>query len=227
MIYCVEDDASIRELVVYTLQATGYEAKGFADGKAFWAAMEQQAPELVLLDIMLPGEDGLQILKRLRADNRTTELPVIMVTAKGTEFDKVIGLDSGADDYLAKPFGMMELVSRVKALLRRTQRTKVSVLCCGDIQLSHDMHCVTVGGQEVMLTHKEFELLEYLMENRNIVLTRDKILDHIWGYTADVETRTLDVHIRSLRQKLGASGDIIETVRGVGYRISGADKPLH
>ncbi|MGM9525022.1 MAG: winged helix-turn-helix domain-containing protein [Peptococcaceae bacterium] len=219
MIYCVEDDASIRELVVYTLQATGYEAKGFADGKAFSAALEQQLPELVLLDIMLPGEDGLQILKRLRADGRTAELPVIMVTAKGTEFDKVIGLDSGADDYIAKPFGMMELVSRVKALLRRTRRETSGLLCCGGIELNHDMHRVTADGQEIVLTHKEFELLEYLMENRNIVLTRDKILDRIWGYTAEVETRTLDVHIRSLRQKLGNSGDLIETVRGVGYRI--------
>lgn len=219
MIYCVEDDASIRELVVYTLQATGYEAQGFADGKAFSAALERQKPELVLLDIMLPGEDGLQILKRLRADSRTAELPIIMVTAKGTEFDKVIGLDNGADDYLAKPFGMMELVSRVKALLRRTKRDTSNTLVCGSLALNKDTHRVTQNGEEVTLTHKEFELLEYLLENRNIVLTRDKILDRIWGYTADVETRTLDVHIRSLRQKLGSSGDYIETVRGVGYRI--------
>ena len=219
MIYCVEDDASIRELVVYTLQATGYEAQGFADGKAFSAAMEQQKPELVLLDIMLPGEDGLQILKRLRADSRTAELPVIMVTAQGTEYDKVIGLDNGADDYLAKPFGMMELVSRVKALLRRTKRDSSNTLVCGALTLNKDTHRVTQAGREVVLTHKEFELLEYMLENRNIVLTRDKILDRIWGYTADVETRTLDVHIRSLRQKLGSSADCIETVRGVGYRI--------
>lgn len=220
MIYCVEDEASIRELVVYTLHATGYEAQGFADGKAFWTALEQELPELILLDIMLPGEDGLQILKRIRTNSRTADLPVIMVTAKGTEFDKVIGLDSGADDYIAKPFGMMELVSRVKALLRRTQKTSAAAtLACGNLVLNHDMHRVLVDGQEVILTYKEFELLEYLLENRGIVLTRDKILDRVWGIAAEVETRTLDVHIRSLRHKLGASGDLIETVRGVGYRI--------
>lgn len=220
MIYCVEDEASIRELVVYTLHATGYEAQGFADGKAFWAALEQELPELILLDIMLPGEDGLQILKRIRTNSRTADLPVIMVTAKGTEFDKVIGLDSGADDYIAKPFGMMELVSRVKALLRRTQKTSAAAtLACGNLVLNHDMHRVMADGQEVVLTYKEFELLEYLLENRGIVLTRDKILDRVWGIAAEVETRTLDVHIRSLRHKLGASGDLIETVRGVGYRI--------
>ena len=221
MIYCVEDEASIRELVVYTLQATGYEAQGFADGKAFSAALEQQLPDLVLLDIMLPGEDGLQILKKLRANPYTADLPVIMVTAKGTEFDKVIGLDSGADDYIAKPCGMMELVSRVKALLRRTRKEKepVHALECGKLVLNHDTHRVLVDGQEVVLTYKEFELLEYLLENRGIVLTRDKILDRIWGFAAGVETRTLDVHIRSLRQKLGAGGELIETVRGVGYRI--------
>ena len=222
MIYCVEDDASIRELVVYTLQATGYEAQGFADGKAFWTAIEHEMPDLVLLDIMLPGEDGLQILKRLRGHSATAELPVIMLTAKGTEYDKVVGLDSGADDYIAKPFGMMELVSRVKALLRRTQKpVTTGQLVCGALILDKEAHKVTADGQEVTLTHKEFELLEYLLENRNIVLTREKILDRIWGYTSDVETRTLDVHIRSLRQKLGAGGECIETVRGVGYRIEG------
>ena len=223
MIYCVEDDASIRELVIYTLQATGYEAQGFADGKAFSAALAENLPELVLLDIMLPGEDGLQILKRLRADARTAQLPVMMLTAKGTEFDKVIGLDSGADDYMTKPFGMMELVSRVKALLRRTKRENAHVLSCGALTLNRDTHRVLAEGQEVLLTHKEFELLEYLLENSNLVLTRDKILDCIWGYSAEVETRTLDVHIRSLRQKLGPCGELIETVRGVGYRI-GAGK---
>ena len=219
MIYCVEDDASIRELVVYTLQATGYEAQGFADGKAFSAALAEQKPQLVLLDIMLPGEDGLQILKRLRANRNTADLPIIMVTAKGTEYDKVIGLDNGADDYLAKPFGMMELVSRVKALLRRTQRDVSNSLTCDGLVLNRDTHRVHLDDQEILLTHKEFELLEYLLEHKNIVLTRDRILDRIWGYSAEVETRTLDVHIRSLRQKLGAKGDLIETVRGVGYRI--------
>lgn len=222
MIYCVEDDASIRELVVYTLQATGYQAQGFADGTAFDAALAVQLPDLVLLDIMLPGEDGLQILKRLRSQSATAELPIIMITAKGTEYDKVIGLDSGADDYIAKPFGMMELVSRVKALLRRTQKQSASgQLVCGTLLLDRETHKVLADGQEVLLTHKEFELLEYLLENRNIVLSREKILDRIWGYTSDVETRTLDVHIRSVRQKLGSSGECIETVRGVGYRIEG------
>lgn len=219
MIYCVEDDASIRELVVYTLQVTGYEAQGFADGKAFCAAMEEHLPELILLDIMLPGEDGLQLLKRLRKDSRTACLPVMMLTAKSTEYDKVVGLDSGADDYLAKPFGMMEMVSRVKALLRRTQSFACKELVCGVLRLNRDTHRVTVADAIVSLTHKEFELLEYLLENRNIVLTRDKLLDRIWGYTVGVETRTLDVHIRSLRQKLGSCGDLIETVRGVGYCI--------
>ena len=221
MIYCVEDDTSIRELVIYTLQATGYEAQGFADGKAFSAALEQQIPDLVLLDIMLPGEDGLQILKWLRAHSATADLPIIMMTAKGTEYDKVIGLDNGADDYITKPFGMMELVSRIKALLRRTKRVEAEqhLLSCGVIMLNKDAHKVTVEGQEIMFTHKEFELLEYMMENKNIVLSREKILDRIWGYTSEVETRTLDVHIRSLRQKLGVGGDCIETVRGVGYRI--------
>ncbi len=222
MIYCVEDDASIRELVVYTLQATGYEAQGFADGKAFSDALAQRLPELVLLDIMLPGEDGLQILKRLRSDTATADLPIIMMTAKGTEYDKVIGLDSGADDYIAKPFGMMELVSRVKALLRRTQKASAGArIVCGPLILDKETYKVTADGQEVLLTHKEFELLEFLLENRNIVLSREKILDRIWGYTSDVETRTLDVHIRSLRQKLGTSGNCIETVRGIGYRIEG------
>ena len=168
---------------------------------------------------MLPGEDGLQILKRLRANRNTADLPIIMVTAKGTEYDKVIGLDNGADDYLAKPFGMMELVSRVKALLRRTQRDVSNSLTCDGLVLNRDTHRVHLDDQEILLTHKEFELLEYLLENKNIVLTRDRILDRIWGYSAEVETRTLDVHIRSLRQKLGTKGDLIETVRGVGYRI--------
>ena len=174
------------------------------------------------MDIMLPGEDGLQILKRLRSDTATADLPIIMMTAKGTEYDKVIGLDSGADDYIAKPFGMMELVSRVKALLRRTQKSSAGArLVCGTLILDKETYKVTADGQEVTLTHREFELLEFLLENRNIVLSREKILDRIWGYTSDVETRTLDVHIRSLRQKLGTSGNCIETVRGIGYRIEG------
>ena len=219
MIYCIEDDNGIRDLIVYTLNASGFEAMGFANSKDFWDAVKDKIPDLILLDIMLPNEDGISILKRIRSDSKICDIPVIMETAKETEYDKVVALDLGADDYLTKPFGMMELVSRVKALLRRTRRETSGLLCCGGIELNHDMHRVTADGQEIVLTHKEFELLEYLMENRNIVLTRDKILDRIWGYTAEVETRTLDVHIRSLRQKLGNSGDLIETVRGVGYRI--------
>ena len=220
MIYCVEDDASIRELVVYTLQATGYEAQGFADGKAFSAAMEQQKPELVLLDIMLPGEDGLQILKRLRADSRTAELPVIMVTAKTSELDKVKGLDLGADDYITKPFGVMELISRVKALLRRTSRmNEDSQLIHEDILMDMDKHAVTVAGQLCELTFKEFELLKYLMLNQGIVLSRDKIMDQVWGFEYEGESRTVDMHIKTLRQKLGAAGSCIKTVRNVGYMI--------
>lgn len=219
MIYCVEDDASIRELVVYTLKATGFEAQGFADGKAFSAALARQLPELVLLDIMLPSEDGLQILKRLRAQAATAAIPVMMLTAKGTEFDKVVGLDNGADDYMTKPFGMMELVSRVRALLRRTRREPDHVLTLGTLSLNRDTRRVLADGQEVALTYKEFELLEYLLENSGIVLTRGKLLDRVWGYSSDVETRTLDVHIRSLRQKLGPCGELVETVRGVGYRM--------
>ena len=221
MIYCVEDEASIRELVVYTLQATGYEAQGFADGKAFSAALEQQLPDLVLLDIMLPGEDGLQILKKLRANPYTADLPVIMVTAKGTEFDKVIGLDSGADDYIAKPFGMMELVSRVKALLRRTRKEKepVHALECGKLVLNHDTHRVLVDGQEVVLTYKEFEILKLFMQNPGKVFTRDVMYSEIWEDNFYGETRTVDVHIRTLRQKLGKYGDLIKTVRNVGYRM--------
>lgn len=221
MIYCVEDDDSIRELVVYTLQVTGFEAQGFFQGQQLYEALTKKKPQLILLDIMLPGEDGLTILQKLKKSENTRDIPVIMVTAKGNEYDKVVGLDSGADDYLAKPFGMMELISRIKAVLRRTAKQETNELVSGDIQLNIKKHQVLVSGQAVVLTYKEFELLAYLMENQGIVLTRDKLMDKIWGYDADIETRTLDVHIRSLRQKLGAGGEIIETVRGVGYRIGG------
>lgn len=221
MIYCVEDDDSIRELVVYTLQVTGFEAQGFFQGQQLYEALTKKKPQLILLDIMLPGEDGLTILQKLKKSENTRDIPVIMVTAKGNEYDKVVGLDSGADDYLAKPFGMMELISRIKAVLRRTAKQETNELVSGDIQLNIEKHQVLVSGQAVVLTYKEFELLAYLMENQGIVLTRDKLMDKIWGYDADIETRTLDVHIRSLRQKLGAGGEIIETVRGVGYRIGG------
>ena len=222
MIFCVEDDDNIRELVIYTLETTGLEARGFADGTAFMKALAFDTPELVLLDIMLPGEDGLEILKKLKNSSKTKDIPVIMVTAKGSEYDKVVGLDSGADDYVTKPFGMMELISRIKAVLRRSgkqqDKTKLSV---GGISLDTKKHEVKVDGEQVVLTLKEFELLEKLMRNQGIVLTRDQLLTEIWGYDFDGETRTVDVHIRTLRQKLGEQGSLVKTVRGVGYRIGG------
>ena len=219
-IYLVEDDNSIRELVVYTLQNTGFEAKGFGSAADFWEAMKAAAPDMVLLDIMLPGEDGLTILKKLRSTAGTEKLPVMMLTAKGTEYDKVIGLDSGADDYLPKPFGMMELVSRVRAILRRTMpEKKQDIYEVGPIKVDVSKHEVTVDGQPVTLTFKEFELLCFMMENEGIVLSRDRLLSKIWGYDFDGETRTVDVHIRTLRQKLGLGGNYIETIRGVGYKM--------
>ncbi len=225
MIYCVEDDDNIRELVVYTLETTGFKARGFAEGTSFMEALAYDTPELVLLDIMLPGEDGLEILGRLKSSARTKEIPVIMVTAKGAEYDKVTGLDSGADDYVTKPFGMMELVSRIKAVMRRTGKTpEPEDLEIGGIKIHVKRHEVTVDGRPVVLTLKEFELLGKLMRNQNIVLTRDRILEDVWGYDFDGETRTVDVHVRTLRQKLGEKGSMIETVRGVGYRMGGADE---
>lgn len=223
MIFCVEDDSNIRELVVYTLETTGFRARGFEDGKEFWETLALEAPRLVLLDIMLPGEDGIEILKKLKSSPRTREIPVIMVTAKGAEYDKVKGLDLGADDYVAKPFGMMELVSRVKAVLRRSEkasRDQKNILASGDIEIDTQKHEVTAAGEVVNLTLKEYELLKRLMENQNVVMTRDRLLEDIWGYDFDGETRTVDVHVRTLRQKLGSCGDKIETVRGVGYRMS-------
>lgn len=222
MIYCVEDDDNIRELVVYTLDSTGLPAKGFPGGVEFRTALKNELPELVLLDIMLPGEDGMQLLSDLRKDPKTKNIPVIMLTAKGAEYDKVSALDMGADDYVTKPFGMMELVSRIRAVLRRTGRGKNSdepVLSSGTIKIDVLRHTVTVGGNEIVLTLKEFELLKMLILNSGVVLTREQLLEDIWGYNFDGETRTVDVHVRSLRQKLGKEGDRIETVRGVGYRI--------
>lgn len=220
MIYLVEDDNSIRELVIYTLQSTGMEATGFSCAKDFWNAMKTETPSLILLDIMLPDEDGLTILKKLRAAPGTERLPVIMLTAKGTEYDKVIGLDNGADDYIPKPFGMMELVSRVKAVLRRTKpEQKQNQYRIGPVAVDVGKHTVTVEEKPVTLTFKEFELLSYLMENEGIVLTRDQLLSKIWGYDFDGETRTVDVHIRTLRQKLGLGGNYIETIRSVGYKM--------
>ena len=222
MVFCVEDDDNIRELVIYTLETTGLKARGFADGPAFMEALAFETPELILLDIMLPGEDGLELLKRLKSSSKTKNIPVIMVTAKGSEYDKVVGLDSGADDYVTKPFGMMELVSRIKAVLRRSGRAEEQTdMELSGVHVNVKKHEVTVEGKAVALTLKEFELLEKLMRNQGIVLTRDQLLADIWGYDFDGETRTLDMHIRTLRQKLGGKGEIIRTVRGVGYRVGG------
>ena len=222
MIYFLEDDTSIREFVIYTLNSQGLEAQGFERPSAFWAALEQRLPSLVLLDIMLPEEDGLSVLKRLRSASSTRRIPIIMLTAKSTEFDKVVGLDSGADDYVAKPFGMMELLARVKALLRRTEQAESEeVYRLGALSVNKTRHEVYAAGQEVTLTLKEFDLLCLLLENKGRVLTRDQLLNRIWGYGFDGENRTVDVHIRTLRQKLGECGEYIETVRGVGYKVGG------
>lgn len=225
MIYCVEDDSNIRELVIYTLESTGLKARGFEDGTSLMKALAIDLPELILLDIMLPGEDGIAILKKLKNASKTKNIPVIMVTAKGAEYDKVVGLDSGADDYVTKPFGMMELVSRIKAVMRRTAGTKKDMIISnGPILLNIEKHEVTVDKTPISLTLKEFDLLERLVRNPNIVLTRDSLLVEIWGYDFDGETRTIDVHVRTLRQKLGSVGEMIETVRGVGYRMGGFDE---
>lgn len=224
MIYYAEDDSSMRELVLYTLKTTGFEARGFENGeKLFEALSAGDIPQLLLLDIMLPGEDGIEIMKRLRRGGY--DFPVIMVTAKNSEYDKVTGLDCGADDYISKPFGMMELIARIKAVLRRAERTESlaggDILSCGGVELDVRRHTVTVNGVPAELTLKEFELLRILMKNRNAVLTRDNLLESIWGYDCAGETRTVDVHIKTLRQKLGAGSEIIKTVRGVGYKICG------
>ncbi len=220
MIFCVEDDNGIRDLMIYTLNAAGYEAKGLTDGFALTQALKTDRPRLILLDIMLPGEDGLSILKRLRSHAATADIPVIMATAKGTEYDKVIGLDLGADDYLAKPFGMMEMLSRVRAVLRRTERAeKARLLQVGELTLNTGEHTVLACGERVLLTLKEYELLKTFMEHLGHVLTRDQLLDSVWGDRYIGETRTVDVHIGTLRTKLGICGEYIETVRGVGYRM--------
>lgn len=221
MIYLVEDDGSIRELVLYTLNSSGMEAKGFGLPRAFWRAMEQEKPQLIMLDIMLPEEDGLQILRKIRSSSVWKDIPVMMLTAKGSEYDKVIGLDAGADDYVPKPFGMMELIARVKALLRRAEpRDPQPEHTIRGLYVCPAKHIVTVDGEPVSLTLKEFEMLCVFLENRNVVLTRDQLLNKVWGYAFDGESRTVDVHIRSLRQKLGDYADVIETVRGVGYKLS-------
>ena len=220
MIYCVEDDAGIRDLMIYTLQASDLQAKGLPDADAFWAAMEKEKPKLILLDIMLPGEDGISILKKLKAQSTTADIPVIMATAKGTEYDKVIGLDLGADDYLAKPFGMMEMVSRVKAVLRRAYKDeKTEIVAVGKLTLNPQTHTVRADGEKVILTLKEFELLHKFMRHPGRVYSREQLLSDIWGADYVGETRTVDVHIGTLRTKLGECGEYIDTVRGVGYRL--------
>ena len=222
MIYLLEDDTNIRNFVVYALNNSGLETEGFELPSQFWAAMENKKPSMAILDIMLPEEDGLSVLRRLRGNSETKDLPVIMLTAKSTEYDKVIGLDGGADDYVTKPFGTMELVARVKALLRRTEPVSDGKeYSIGPLFLNPDKHTIKVDGQDVALTLKEFQLLCYLVRNKGNVMTRDQILQEIWGYEFDGENRTVDVHIRTLRSKLGRAGDLVETVRGIGYRIGG------
>lgn len=220
MIYLLEDDANIRSFVLYALTSSGLEAKGFERPSEFWKAVKTELPDLVLLDIMLPEEDGLSVLAKIRQSGAMTSLPVIMLTAKGSEYDKVIGLDSGADDYIAKPFGTMEMISRIKALLRRTSASIGKEYKIAGLYVNPMKRIVKSDGVEVQLTFKEFELLCLLLENAENVLTREKILAKVWGYGFDGESRTVDVHIRTLRQKLGNCGDMIETVRGVGYRFS-------
>lgn len=224
MIYCVEDESAIRDLTVYTLKASGFEAMGFENSTGFWAAMKEQRPELIILDVMLPGEDGLTILKNLRSSPVTADIPVIMATAKDSEYDTVIGLDSGADDYLAKPFGMMEMVSRIKAVLRRTSPKQNKPLVFGGIILDEKKHSVSVNGVPISLTLKEYELLKLLIDNPGHVFTRGIILSEIWGTDFVGETRTVDVHIGTLRTKLAEAGEMIQTVRGVGYKMEENDE---
>ena len=220
MIFCVEDDTAIRELMIYTLNASGFETLGLEDGPAFWKALSERTPRLIMLDIMLPGENGIEILKKLRATPATASIPVILATAKSTEYDKVIGLDLGADDYLAKPFGMMEMISRVKAVLRRSApKNDPSVLRLGELELNTAEHTVLSSGERVQLTLKEYELLLLFLQNPRRVFTRDQLLSTVWGADFVGETRTVDVHIGTLRTKLGKCSAYIETVRGVGYRL--------
>ncbi len=220
MIYIVEDDANIRELESYALQSSGFSTACFENSESFFDACSAGLPELVLLDIMLPNEDGLSILKKMRSHPDLKQVPVIMVTAKTSELDKVKGLDSGADDYMTKPFGVMELISRVKALLRRAAPQKQDILSAGGVTVDDSKHLVTAGGEVRELTYKEYELLKFLMVNRGIVLSRDKIMERVWGFDYEGESRTVDMHIKTLRQKLGESGALIKTVRNVGYKFS-------
>lgn len=220
MLFCVEDDQAIRNLMIYTLNNSGFEALGIEDGEALFSALKKKLPELILLDIMLPGEDGVTILKKLRENPATADIPIIMASAKGTEYDKVIGLDLGADDYLAKPFGMMEMVSRVKAVLRRAKnKNESSILRVGELEMNTGSHTVLVCGKRTELTLKEYEMLRLFMENPGRVFTRDQLFCWIWSSEHAVESRTVDVHIGTLRTKLGACAEYIKTVRGVGYRM--------
>ena len=224
MIWCVEDDASIRDIEVYALQSTGFEAKGFEDGTSFWEALRTGRPELVVLDVMLPGIDGMELLRRMRADAALSDIPVVMATAKGAEYDKIRGLDLGADYYLTKPFGVMELVSCVKAVLRRCKpKAQEHILKADGLEVNLDEHTVTGDGEKIVLTYKEFELLKLFLSNPGTAFTRDKLMEEVWSTDYCGETRTVDMHIRTLRQKLGGFGEMIKTVRGVGYRLE-ADK---
>ncbi|MDR2646888.1 MAG: response regulator transcription factor [Oscillospiraceae bacterium] len=218
MIYIVEDDANIRELVVYTMQSTGFTAEGFESADAFRAACKKRLPDLIILDIMLPGDDGLAILKQLRMRNETKQIPVMMLTAKGSEYDKVTGLDLGADDYLAKPAGMMELIARVKSLLRRAQPKQEEKFSLADVSVDVGRHTVSAEGNPVTLTNKEFDLLVFLIRNKGLALSREQILQSVWGTDFEGESRTVDTHILTLRTKLGGAGHIITTIRGVGYK---------
>lgn len=217
MIYIVEDDRNIQEIELFALKNSGYQAAGFETAKEFYKALTTRLPELILLDIMLPDEDGMSILKRLRSRADTQKIPVILVTAKATELDKVKGLDGGADDYIAKPFGVMEMIARVKALLRRSTGMEDSLITCGDVTLDGEKRMVFAGGKPVELTYKEFELLKLLMKNHGIVISRDVIMERVWDSSFEGESRTIDVHVRTLRQKLGESGALIKTIRNVGY----------
>ena len=220
MIWCVEDDPSIREIIVYALNSTGIEAFGFEDGQIFWDTLQEKQPDLVLLDVMLPGIDGIELLTRMKGTERFRDIPVIMATAKGTEFDKVQSLDLGADDYLVKPFGMMEMVSRVKAVLRRCKpREDVGLLRLDELILNKNEHTVTISGERINLTYKEYELLKLFMSNPGVAFNREKLLQKVWNTDYVAESRTVDMHIRTLRQKLGSYGSVIETIRNVGYRL--------
>ena len=222
MIWCVDDDNTIRDIEVYTLTQTGFEAKGFADGISMLEALKTEKPELIVLDIMLPGKDGVEVLKEIRQSPETRKIPVIMATAKGTEMDKIQGLDTGADDYLVKPFGVMEMVSRIKAVLRRCTPEEVTdVISIAEITLNDKEHTVSVNGENVALTFKEFEILKMFMSNPGVAFSREKLLSEVWGIDYLGESRTVDMHIKTLRQKLGESGKRIETVIGVGYRMEG------